>query len=183
MKYELKSIGPWSFTKIIFFFNLIVGFVLGLLMAAYLAFLMAMAPMIPGFDAGELGLEGSSITLIFITLPILGALGGAFFYTIAGVILVWLYNLLARMVGGLELTLNVESKPIPAPIPVGRPHESMSTLGRVPPPTVTAPPPTPVARPSVPPHNETLSGPSEAKGNNPNEDGPVAPTDQRGDGL
>ncbi|MCK4829458.1 hypothetical protein KA005_77755, partial [bacterium] len=40
MRYELKSIGIWAFTKVSFFVNLPVGFLLGLFYAAMLPFIM-----------------------------------------------------------------------------------------------------------------------------------------------
>ncbi len=108
MRYELRSIGLWSFIKVSFFINLPFGFMLGLLYTVTLPFMFA--------GMGEFGLGGPVIDpddfpfgVMLIVLPLMGALFAAVVLTLGGVVLVGFYNIIRRLIGGLELELEPET--------------------------------------------------------------------------
>jgi len=108
MRYEIKSIGIWPFIKVSFFFNLVIGFIFGLLYALFAGFIMTIMSQLSEFQPGVFDfemMEPMPIGILLVVLPILFAIMGAFFYTIIGVIMVLIYNLVARLVGGYELVL------------------------------------------------------------------------------
>lgn len=107
MQYELKSVGVWAFTKVSFFFNLVVGFIFGFMYALLFSFLMAVMSQFPGLDTGEFDLGGMSLGVMMIVMPFMFSIGGAVFNTLVGLIVVIVYNLIARIVGGLELNLEL----------------------------------------------------------------------------
>ena len=106
MRYELKSIGVWAFTKVSFFVNLPVGFILGLLYAAMLPFMMMGMAEFGGYPGVAIDPSEMSFGIMLVILPILGAMFAAVFHTIVGVVLLVIYNMIVRMVGGLEFELN-----------------------------------------------------------------------------
>ena len=106
MRYELKSIGIWAFTKVSFFVNLPVGFILGLLYATMLPFMMMGMAEFGGFPGGAIDPSDMPIGIMLIILPIVCAMFAAVVHTIVGVVLLLIYNLIVRMVGGLEFELN-----------------------------------------------------------------------------
>lgn len=109
MRYELKTIGIWSFTKVAFFFNLVAGFIFGLFYALFLGLFIAvissLGDILP-IDSDAFQGDDLSIGIMVIITPIFFAIVGAIVYTIIGIIAVALYNLLARMIGGMEFELN-----------------------------------------------------------------------------
>ena len=84
MQYELKSLGIWAFTKVSFFFNLIIGFLFGLMYALLFSFLVAVMSQFPGLDAAELNLEGMSLGIMVIVMPLVFSIGWAVFNTLIG---------------------------------------------------------------------------------------------------
>ncbi len=113
MRYELKSIRIWSFTKVSFFVNLVVGFVLGLMYAMMLPILVAGMSQFGGFYGRSLDPSEMPIGIMLIILPIMGAMFAAVFHTLIGIVLVAVYNLVARLVGGLEMRFEpMEIKPV-----------------------------------------------------------------------
>ncbi len=118
MRYELRSIGIWSFVKVAFFVNLVAGFVSGLLYAMFFGAIMAAMSQMPQFGGAFQEMQGVGIGAMLILFPIMGAFGAAFFGTLFGLIFVAIYNLTARVVGGLELNFQlarIEGPVVPGP--------------------------------------------------------------------
>ncbi|MFH1374589.1 MAG: DUF3566 domain-containing protein [bacterium] len=166
MRYEIKAIGFWPFIKISFFFNLIIGFLFGLLYALMLSVIMTIAGQLSNFPIEGLGvdIEELSIGGMVVIMPILFAILGAVFHTLIGVVLIAIYNLIARLVGGLEFDLKAvtaEPHPTPAPPPtgvvIGAPVVP-PTQPSGPPPTTPAPPMPPPSAPSPPPPGQSDPG-------------------------
>ncbi len=148
MRYELRSIGIWAFTRVAFFVNLIAGFFIGLLYALFMSFMLTVMQQFPILeDLGGVGIdEGVSVGVLLIFLPIMGAVGGAIFFTLFGVIMIVFYNLIARLAGGLEFDLQ----------PAGRPSlRPITAYSAAPPP----PPPVHTGGPSPPGPQSTLTPP------------------------
>lgn len=124
MKVELKSIGVWSFVKLAFFINLVLGFLIGLIYAPFLGIIMSLAT--AGFpeDVGD-GFDGFPVGAMMIVIPFIAAIVGGVMYTLGELILVVLYNLFTRLTGGFEFELSgvgkmfvtepVSSQPQPVP--------------------------------------------------------------------
>lgn len=157
MRYELKSIGIWSFTKVAFFFNLVAGFIFGLLYALFLGVFLTLATQVLELpiDEGELG----EISLVFLVLfiPIISAIGGAVFCTLFGIVLLIIYNLIARALGGLEFELKrvdglpdtVSAQPIVGQASLQQPAQ-MRPVAPPPPPPPAGPVPPPPPGPTGP---------------------------------
>ncbi|MCK4462577.1 MAG: DUF3566 domain-containing protein, partial [candidate division Zixibacteria bacterium] len=113
MLYELKSIRIWSFTKVSFFVNLVVGFVLGLMYAMTLPILLAGMSEFGGVFGQSFDPSEVPIGVMLIIMPIMGAMFAAIFHTLIGIVLIAMYNLVARLVGGLEMRFEPsETKPV-----------------------------------------------------------------------
>jgi len=99
---------------------------------------------------------------MLVALPILFAIMGAVFYTIIGVVLVLIYNLIARLVGGYELDLQLVATGAPA-MPGGQPLTGYTGAPSYVPPPVTGPPPqsTPPQAPPPPPPQSDDSRPDQ----------------------
>lgn len=148
MKYEIRSIGLWSFVKISFFLNLALGFLVGLLFAMMLGFVMTVSSQFPMLQQTETGLEGMSVGAMLFLFPIMIAFTMAVFHTIIGAVGVILYNFAARLLGGLEMALEETVVPSPAlstPSPV-----YASAVGVPPPPPMYGAPPSNLAAPPGP---------------------------------
>ena len=146
MKLELQSIGVWSFVKVAFFVNLVIGFLFGI-PAAFLAGLMsAVMKQMGQFSGSSFSQENVSFGVLIVVLPVVYSLSSAFFGTLFGAIAVVAYNLIARLLGGLELNLvDVTQQVAPtAPSPV---------FAQTPPPP---PPPAPPAQPAPPPSSSGI---------------------------
>jgi len=116
MRYELKNIGIWPLFKISFFFNLIVGFLIGLFYALLLSFIVSVGGVLPMFPQNEFSELKMSLGMLFIFIPIISAIFGAIFHTLILAVLALIYNLIAKLVGGLEFGFNrIEEPPPPAP--------------------------------------------------------------------
>ena len=140
MRYEIKSVGMWPFIKVSFFFNLVVGFIFGLLYALFAGFIMTIMSRFSEFQPGgfDFDLEPLPICFMLVVLPVLFAIMGAVFYTIIGVILVSIYNLIARLVGGYELDLQLVGAGAP-PMPGGQPLTGYTGAPSYVPPPATGP--------------------------------------------
>jgi hypothetical protein len=108
MTYELKKINLVSALKISLLIHIVIGLVVGLLAGITMLFISSFAGMIPsrgGFNNMQnfpfaFGIFGSFFIMIayLIMVPVMGV--------IATAIVVSLYNLFARLWGGLRIELN-----------------------------------------------------------------------------
>ena len=105
MRYELKSIPIWPLTKVAFFLNLVVGFIFGIVYGFFLSFFLAVMSQLPGFQTGELDLDaaGVGIGAMMIIMPFISAISSAVFGTIACIVIGFIYNLVAKLVGGVAV--------------------------------------------------------------------------------
>ncbi len=110
MKFELKKIGVWSAIKVTFLISLVVGFAVGILYALFFLALMSI-PMnqMPDDFPGMSGMFVGGIMLII--MPIMMSIFMAIINTIGAALSALVYNLVVKMVGGLELDL-AEIKPV-----------------------------------------------------------------------
>lgn len=150
MKLELKRISLWATVKISFLLNLVFGFVVGCFYGMIFAMIAAIPS--PGLEDSPL----SQISGVFaLMLPFIMAFGLAVFNTIFAVIMLLVYNLAARMMGGMEfefakvdeqVAVMTPSIPIPPPAPA--------------PPPVAEPPQSPFSpysqKPNDPPEDSTV---------------------------
>ncbi len=125
MTYEIKKIDVWSVVKITFFLYGIFGLLFGIFYAIMLA-------MVGGF-LSQMGGEFEAIRGLTGVLGIFMAFFLALFYAVLGAVVTaiftWLYNLLARGLGGIKFHLNQEKAGIVAE-PLQRPEaESEGMLG------------------------------------------------------
>lgn len=104
MKYELKRIRVWSAIKVGFFVWGLIGFLGGLYMAMMMPFVMqfmeSFGPMADGMDSF------GPVALIF--LPILYSIMAAVMGTVITAIVAGFYNLIASLLGGIEVSLEGE---------------------------------------------------------------------------
>jgi hypothetical protein len=104
MTYEIKRIDIWSVVKISFFIYGIFGLLFGL-------FYAAMLTMLGGF-LSQMGGEFGLLRGMTGAIGIFGALFMALFYAVLGAvataIFTWIYNLLAKGLGGIRFNLEKE---------------------------------------------------------------------------
>jgi len=150
MRYEIKSLGIWSFIRVSFFLHLVIGFVFGLFYAALLMMVFAVASSAPLDEMAGLPFDLQTVgPLLMIILPIVMAVGGAVFGTLFGVLVVAAYNLIVRMVGGIEFDLEPATlQQLNSKTPTGYPP------GLTPRYVVPPPPPPPAWNPPPPPTND-----------------------------
>lgn len=161
MHYELNSIGVWAFLKVAFFVNLILGFLIGLISIPFVGLFLAVVTegMIGDVYLDTLP-DTTSLGMLIVVLPFGCAVFGAFFYTLCGLVVVMVYNLVAKLAGGLELSLEAVTA-IPTPV---TPRPTVGGTPPPPPPPAQYPPPPrpqdPSIAPSPPPDSEkdTLNG-------------------------
>lgn len=171
MRYELKSIPFWPVLKVGFFVNLVMGLLVGILYAMFLIPFMAVLSNLPAFDSGEFDVSAAPLGLLMIILPLISAVSTAFFGTVGLALLVLVYNLTARLVGGVELNLQKVDMPMEAVTPGAPPGAQPQPQYYSPPPPPQAPPPPPPpppARPEAPPRltpDETERRPDDSGGN------------------
>jgi hypothetical protein len=155
MYFELKSVNVWTMIKIWFFLNLILGLGLGVFYTLFSVLTMA--------AAGELlflrvGIDPNQFSpgQMLVMLPIAFALGHAVFGTLLVAVLSVVYNISARLVGGLHFEMvsddeDPESE-LPPEMPAAAPIVAVSTPAHesdyAPPPP--PPPPLGTVRPDVP---------------------------------
>jgi hypothetical protein len=135
MNYEIKRINIWSVAKVSFVLGGVLGFVLGLLFWMFASVLAQLSlEEFSNMDGmTELGALG-------IILPFMMAIFYGIGAMVGNAIMAGVYNLLANLVGGVELTLTPSAQPVyAAPPPVAPP-----------PPQTPQPPPPPPAAPSPP---------------------------------
>jgi hypothetical protein len=166
MRYELKSIGIWALIKVFFFFNLIVGFIAGIFYGLLFSFFMAVMANIP-FARSEMPDINMPVGLTLVIMPFIFAIGAAVFHTLIFVILAFIYNLIAKLTGGMEFELNpvVEVTIPPAP----------PTTSYTPPPPPSTPPPPPPASPPQPMSPPPATQPPPSPGGTPPPIPPEAP--------
>ena len=150
MRYEIKSLGIWSFVKVSFFLHLVIGFVFGLFYAAMLMMVFAVASSAPmdGMTGMRFDLRAVG-PLLLIFLPIVMALGGAVYGTLLGVVLIVAYNLIVRMMGGIEFDLEPTALQHASSVTptVSQPDSTPKYVTPPPPPTGWNPPPPPTNDP------------------------------------
>ncbi len=177
MRFELKSIPIWPFTKVSFFFNLVLGFIIGLFYAMLAGM---MATLLAGFPLGDtegLDLDGASLGFLMVIMPFMCALFCAAFNTIFGIVMIFIYNLIARMLGGIELNLSAVEEPQVRAVPVIGATTAVATTSYGPPPP---PPPPASVQPKPPPEAPPTSPPPpENKPPAAPDDRPPAPPDRR----
>lgn len=139
MRYELKTIGLWSLLKVSFFLNLVFGFVVGLVYAFMFSVMIAISGFIPLED---LGVDTSELSLgfLFVGLPIVFSIGSAVFSTLICVFGAVVYNLIARLIGGLEFDLTPVNQTASIQ-PVSRPIMAQTAAPSQGPPMTATPPP------------------------------------------
>ncbi len=141
MRYEIRSIGIWSVIKVLFFLNGFAGFAAGFVMAVFtaLALTISGAVFLQEFnvDSAEM-----SLGFLFILYPVIGAIGGSVFGTFVSLVAVMFYNLLSRLVGGIEidiaLTDNKKQSENVAPLPQTKTTTTAQTAKQTLPPLPSA---------------------------------------------
>ncbi len=167
MKLEIKSIGIWSLIKISVFINMIVGFIFGIFYAMMISF-MSTAGLLP---MDIIGSDDITFLGMLIVVPIMFSIGAAVFGTIWCVICVFIYNLLTRIVGGLEI--NTEDISVKENIPqpqheaiLVKPEIKQKQAMPVPPSPLPAPPPPSPEPPATDNVNDLPTSKDENKKNN-----------------
>jgi hypothetical protein len=104
MTYEIKKIDVWSMVKIAFILGGIFGLFAGILYAMMLTMIGGLLSQMGGEFGGMPGLTGAvgiiTIFLMVLFYAVIGAVGTAIF--------TWIYNLLARGMGGIRFHLEQE---------------------------------------------------------------------------
>jgi hypothetical protein len=104
MIHEIRRIDVWSVVKISFFIYGIFGLIFGLFYAALLSMLGGFLSQMGGEFGGLQGLSGA--------VGIVGAFFMALFYAVLGAVVTaiftWIYNLLAKGLGGIRFDLEQE---------------------------------------------------------------------------
>ena len=128
MIYECKRCHIWSVVKIAFLTGGVMGFIFGLFYAAIMTMLSGFLNMVGGQEIEELsGLFSGTFGFFMafasaFTYAVVGAISGAIFG--------WLYNIFARFVGGIRVTMEAVPEPVsPQPVrpyapPPSRPSSS-----------------------------------------------------------
>ena len=104
MKYELKTIPVWAFIKIAFFVNLVAGFILGLLLTPFVFLLLIFLIGLFQLQSTEFDFNGSIDTLM-IAVPFVISFCCAFFLTLFEIVVVAIYNIFSKFMGGVVLNL------------------------------------------------------------------------------
>jgi hypothetical protein len=147
MKFELKTISYWPLIKISFVINLVFGFIMGIFFALFIGMIFSLATKLGGLS-GMPTMQGElpPLGLILLIYPFMFGFGGAFVNTIAALILAFIYNLVAKGIGGLEFEMNqVMLQPVsvmaqPQGYYVAIPPQSPQTSPPPPPPIQPLPP-------------------------------------------
>ena len=156
MKYELKTVGIWAFVKVSFLLNLVFGFLIGLLYAGFLAVILTISSALPYGGSGDFDPDAIG-PMVLIMLPFVLAIFGAVFHTLLGLIIIGVYNLITKMVGGLEFVLEPVAEVnryVPAQPVTPSPQPSIASVPPPPPPEQA-----PMSQPE-PPRDEPPQPPS-----------------------
>jgi hypothetical protein len=131
--------------KTSFVINLIVGFIMGIFVALFIGAIFTFAANMGGLGGSPLFQEGMPpIGLLLILYPFLFGFGGAIFYTILFLIVAFVYNMVAKLLGGLEFEL--QQVAMMQPVQPTQPYYPASPSYQPPPP----PPPPPPVQPLPP---------------------------------
>ncbi|MDX9857161.1 MAG: DUF3566 domain-containing protein [candidate division Zixibacteria bacterium] len=139
MRYEIRSISVWTTIKVGFFLNLITGFGLGVMYAFFSMVTLAVSSGLMGYAMGFSAMTPEQMLLM---LPPLFAFGNAFFGTLLLAFIALFYNLIARLLGGVELVLVADTERSVASAPLRRPAAE-TTRSAVSGSLMTPPPPPP----------------------------------------
>ena len=138
MKFELKSIGYWSVIRISFIVNLILGLVMGVFFALFMQVIFSMGSKIATLYGMSLPAEDIPPFIILIILyPIMFGFGGAIFNTMFVVVGVFVYNMIGKFIGGLELEM---SEMVLQPVAPVAPVQQQAYAPPPPPPVQPLPP-------------------------------------------
>ncbi len=152
MRYELKSIGIWAFIKVAFIVNLFAGFLAGLATIPFMALFMAVMAETAYLDSDEYIPEDGALGFLLVGMPVICALGAAVMGTFFQTMVVLAYNLVSKLIGGFEVSLESivgnQSVPPPPTIAPGQPD-----------PIQYPPPPPPTERHPMPPPPPPASPP------------------------
>ncbi len=127
MIHEIRRINVWSVVKISFFIYGVFGLIVGIFYAAFLALLTMLGGFL-GQMGGEFGVlqgltGGAAMGIVgAIFLAILMGLFYAVLGTVATAIFTWIYNLLAKGLGGIKFDLEQERAKVVIP-PLSRSEE------------------------------------------------------------
>jgi len=91
---ELKKINVMSFAKI----QGLIGVAIGLIAGVIYALIALIAPFSTDIDISVLRITASLIILFPLIYGVLGFIGGA--------LIAWIYNVIAKRIGGIEIELN-----------------------------------------------------------------------------
>jgi hypothetical protein len=154
MKYELKSVSYWPVIKISFVINLILGFIVGLAAAIFISLMIALMGSVAGLGGMPYAFEEMpSAGFLIVFYPFFLSIVCGIFNTILALIGAFIYNLSARLLGGLEFEFNQIQLPPAAYQPYMTPQAPPMPPAepRVPPP----PPVQPLPPDMIPPDNDT----------------------------
>jgi len=109
VNFELKRVDVWSVVKIVFFLDAVIGLLVGFFYTLVFSLVGGMAGLLSGERALPMMGLFSGLVGFFMSFVL------AIFYAVLGavftVILVGLYNLLAKWLGGFRLSLVEEVRP------------------------------------------------------------------------
>lgn len=126
MLYEIKRIDVWSCVKIAFILFGILGLLVGILYAMMLSALLGFFSQMGGEFQSLGGMFSGALSIFMIFfLAIFYAVMGAVVTAIFG----WLYNLLARGLGGVKFLLETEKSNAPTTSPQ-KPENEEGMLGK-----------------------------------------------------
>ena len=105
MNYEIKRVDIWSLGKFFAVWGLIIGFIVGLIGAILVSILGNVALNLSGTYGIPVDMSGfetvAAVVMIFVYPILLGIIG-----LIGGIIGGFFYNVVAGLVGGIEVDLN-----------------------------------------------------------------------------
>ncbi len=105
MKYELKRIAVWPVIKITFMLSLVLGFITGIFYAIFITMFAFLPRQMGGTFGSEPDLPMAVGGILLVIMPIFMAGFMAVINTIMAIITTLVYNLAARLTGGLEWEL------------------------------------------------------------------------------
>jgi hypothetical protein len=149
VKYEIRSIGLWSFVKLSFFLNLALGFIVGIIYAILLGVVLSISSRMAILEQTNEDLSQMSFGVMMVFIPIVMAFFMAVFNTIIGAIGVGLYNFFTRLLGGMEMELQEMAGN--RTVPVGDSPMYASASATPPPPPPYGSPPAAPGQPSIEP--------------------------------